>query len=259
MAVVPLPERGIVRVGFVASDVTVKFPFDVPAAVGAKVTSRVTDWPAARVIGAEIPPRLKFDPLSPSCEIVMLDVSVLVNVSDKVVELPTVKLPKFSLAAEGANWPVVAPVPESATVATESEASLATERVALKLPAVFGVKLTFTGTLCPPVMVTGKDGSSSEKCLAEMLTLVMVTDAVPEFVAVVERLFVAPALTLPKFRVVAAKFNVLLGGVVECPTLTPWQPAKKNSKKKIKSAHNAVRNCVPKFSGASAPRFLTGT
>ena len=103
VAVVPLPDSGMARLGFVASDATVKLPLAVPAAVGAKLTSRMTACPAASVIGAVTPLRLKADPLNPSCEIVMLEPPVLVNVSDKLAVLPTVTLPKFSAAAEGVS------------------------------------------------------------------------------------------------------------------------------------------------------------
>ena len=101
-------------------------------------------------------------------------------------------------------------MPDSAILATESDALLVTERVAPKVPAALGVKLMFTVTLCPAATVIGKAGPVSEKYLVEMLKLLMVIEVDPEFVAVVERLLVVPALTPPKSRDATANNKVPL-------------------------------------------------
>lgn len=124
----------------------------------------------------------------------------------KVIEAdrldPTATLPKFSLVALRASWPgggkLVVPVPDRARLVTESVAVLEIEAEALNAPPAFGLKTTLTGTLCPAAIVTGKLGALSAKYLVEMATLLMVTAAEPEFVAVVDIVLLLPALTLPK-------------------------------------------------------------
>ena len=61
---VPVPERGIVRVGFDAFEVTVTLPLAVAAEAGAKVTVKVVAWPADSVSGVEIPLTLNPVPLA---------------------------------------------------------------------------------------------------------------------------------------------------------------------------------------------------
>ena len=50
------------------------------------------------------------------------------------------------------------------------------------------------------------------KYLLEMLAPLIVTDAVPEFVAVTVRVFLLPALTLPKSRLATPRVRLLEGG-----------------------------------------------
>lgn len=93
---------------------------------------------------------------------------------------------------------------------TASDALLVTDSVALNVPAAFGVKLMYTGTLCPAAMVIGKAGPAREKYFVEMLAVVIVIDADPEFVTVIERFLLVPAFTLPKSRELTANASVLL-------------------------------------------------
>lgn len=48
--------------------------------------------------------------------------------------------------------------------------------------------------------MTGRLGAVSEKYLVDSATLLIVTDCVSELVAVIVRLLLLPAVTLPKFR-----------------------------------------------------------
>ena len=93
--------------------------------------------------------------------------------------------------------------------------------VALKAPAAFGVKEILTFALCPAAMSTGSFGEESEKYFVETAALLMVTDFVPEFVAVTVKVFVVPAVTLPKSSAEAPIDNWPTGGGVEEPALTP--------------------------------------
>jgi hypothetical protein len=51
----PVPESGMVRVGFVAVDVMVRFPLAAPTAVGANLTEKVALCPPFSVTGVVIP------------------------------------------------------------------------------------------------------------------------------------------------------------------------------------------------------------
>lgn len=95
---------------------------------------------------------------------------------------------------------LVVPVPDTSRLVTESVALLEIETEALKVPAALGLKTILTGTLCPAAMVTGKLGAVSAKYLVEMATLLIVTEAEPVFVAVVDTVLLLPAFTLPKAK-----------------------------------------------------------
>ena len=60
----PVPDKGIVRVGFEALEVTVTLPLALPAAAGVKVTVKPALCPAVSVTGVVIPLRLNPVPLA---------------------------------------------------------------------------------------------------------------------------------------------------------------------------------------------------
>ncbi len=62
--VTPVPDRGIVRLGFEALDVIVRLPLALPAADGANDTVKVALCPALNVTGAVIPLKLNPAPLT---------------------------------------------------------------------------------------------------------------------------------------------------------------------------------------------------
>jgi len=64
--VVPLPVKGMVKLGSEPVDVTVTLPLALPADVGVKVTLKVALCPAVRVTGVEIPLTVKPVPLTPT-------------------------------------------------------------------------------------------------------------------------------------------------------------------------------------------------
>ena len=59
----PVPDRGMVRVGFEALEVIVRFPLALPADDGANETLKVALCPAVRVTGVVIPLKLNPDPV----------------------------------------------------------------------------------------------------------------------------------------------------------------------------------------------------
>src|SRR5438067_13755500 len=110
-----------------------------------------------------------------------------VSVTVTICFPPTRTLPKSLLSGLKLNCPTAdVPVPDSETLASESEAVLAMERVALKVPVAFGWKATLIGALWLGAMVMGRVGALREKYLVEIATLVRVMEADPEFVTVVE-------------------------------------------------------------------------
>src|SRR5262252_213780 len=62
-AVTPVPVRGLVRVGLEALEVMVTLPVTRPPDVGLNTTLKVALWPAASVVGAVMPLRVKPVPL----------------------------------------------------------------------------------------------------------------------------------------------------------------------------------------------------
>ena len=61
--VTPVPDTGMVRVGFEALDVMVRLPLALPADDGAKEAVKVVLCPAVRVTGVVMPLKLNPEPL----------------------------------------------------------------------------------------------------------------------------------------------------------------------------------------------------
>src|SRR5208283_1925690 len=95
---IPVPDNGMVSVGFDALEVMVTLPLAPAAEVGANETLKVVLCPAVRVTGAVVPLRLNPVPLIATCEMVTLDPPVLVTVSDRDCLLPTATLPTLKMA-----------------------------------------------------------------------------------------------------------------------------------------------------------------
>ena len=140
-----------------------------------------------------------------------LELPVLVTVTDCDCLAPTVTLPKSSLAGLSVSVPedAAVPVPESVSSGTVFDALLVMESVALKAPGALGANLMLIVALCPAGTVTGRLGAAREKYLVEIVALLTVTDAGPEFVAVAVRVALLPAATLPKSSVVLSRERVV--------------------------------------------------
>lgn len=80
--VVPLPETGIVRLGFEPLDVMVTFPLIAPAFAGANATVNDALCPEFSVRGSDSPPTLNPAPLADAEEIVTLVPPLFVRVTD---------------------------------------------------------------------------------------------------------------------------------------------------------------------------------
>lgn len=121
---------------------------------------------------------------------------------------PTLTFPNGSLV--GLSWSCPVPEPERVAVSVGVEASLVTLRVALKAAATFGVNVMLNVALCPLATVTGKVGEVNAKYFVEMEALLMVTDALPEFVAVKVRVLLVLGVTFPKSRLALPRTRVPL-------------------------------------------------
>src|SRR5271165_6242326 len=109
--VTPVPVRGMFKFESEPVEVMVTFPLTAPLAVGLKSTLNEVLWPAVRVTGNVSTLKLNPAPLALAAEMVRLDPPVLVNVSDKLVLLPTCTLPNARLLGFGVRAPCVTPVP----------------------------------------------------------------------------------------------------------------------------------------------------
>ena len=96
-AACPLPLRLMVAVLGEALSVRDRAPVAVPADVGAKLTVRVVAWPGFSVNGELIPDTLKPAPVTVAALMVSGAVPEEVRVTDCVVVVFTVTLPKFRL------------------------------------------------------------------------------------------------------------------------------------------------------------------
>ena len=79
--VTPVPESGMLKLGFDAFEVMLTLPLAAPLAVGEKSTVNDVLWPAVKVKGKDRPLKLNPLPLAVAAEIVRLDPPELVKVS----------------------------------------------------------------------------------------------------------------------------------------------------------------------------------
>jgi len=100
----------MVKLEFVPSELMLTLPVAAPLAVGVKSTGKDVLCPAASVTG-ENPVKLKPVPLAMTVEIETLVPPVFVNVSDKLVLLPSWTLPNKRLVAFGVSVPGPIPFP----------------------------------------------------------------------------------------------------------------------------------------------------
>lgn len=115
--------------------------------------------------------------------------------------LPNDTAPKLILVGLGTSWPGATPVPDSDTVSVPSETLLDIEIVPVTLLAAEGVKTTLKVALWPAETVSGRLGALRENSEALALAPVIVTEAVPLFVAVTVSVSLLPTTTLPKLNV----------------------------------------------------------
>ena len=182
VAAVPVPESGMVSVGFDAFEVIVTVPVKLFAVPGANLTLKVVLAPAARVSGVVIPLRVNPVPLAAAAEIVTLEPPVFVIFSVNDWLLPTVTLPKLRLAGLGDRDPAESPVPDRGMLRVGFVPFDVIVTVPLALPAAEGVNVTLKLVLAPAVNVTGVVIPLKVKPVPLTATLEIVTDEPPVFV-----------------------------------------------------------------------------
>ena len=102
-AAAPDPESEMARGELVALLVTVTLPERLPVVVGANVTLKEVDCPAARVTGSAKPVALNPAPLMLICETDTLELPVFARVTLCVPLAPEVMLPKLSEAGDAVS------------------------------------------------------------------------------------------------------------------------------------------------------------
>lgn len=120
-----------------------------------------------------------------------------------------------------ASCPFPTPVPESERFVTAFDASLSIVTVALKEPAALGVKFMLRVVLCPAPIAAGRLGAVTEKYFVDTEALLIVTDLVPEFVAVTVSVLLPPAVTFPKLTLKLPRARLPFCVGPELAALTP--------------------------------------
>jgi hypothetical protein len=95
---VPVPDKATVAGEFVALLVTVTLPLTLPAAVGANAIVSVTDWLGVKTVPPDTPLALYPAPVTATLDMVTLEFPLFVSVTLAEPLLPTLTLPKLTLA-----------------------------------------------------------------------------------------------------------------------------------------------------------------
>jgi hypothetical protein len=182
--VTPVPESGMLKLGFEPFEVTLTLPLAAPLAVGEKSTVNDVLWPAVNVRGRDRPLRLNPVPLAVAAEMVRLEPPVLVSVSLNDFDVLICTLLKARVLGFGTKSPCGVPVPESET---DSAGLLALElivRLPLAAPATVGAKDALKVVLCPALSVIGRVGPVKPNPLPVAAALDTATLSPPVFVTV---------------------------------------------------------------------------
>ena len=137
---------------------------------------------------------------------------------------PTNTGPKLMLLGLGTSCPDATPVPDSDIGRAASEALLHNEIVPLTVLALVGEKTIVNFVLWPAEMVNGSVGALTENCEVLARALLIVSDAVPVFVAVTVSEVVLPTTTLPKPRVALRKVRSPIEAVCWLERLPALKP-----------------------------------
>ncbi len=209
----PDPESEMARGELAALLVTVTLLGRLPVAVGANVTLKEVDWPAARVRGSANPVALNPAPLVLICETDTLKLPVFARVTLCVPLVPVVMLPKLSEAGDAVSWATGdTPVPARATTNGELSVLFTSGRLPEKLLAEAGVKPTVKAEEPPGGRESGNASPETLKPVPASDAWVTLRFAVPGLLMVSVWVLVTPTVTLPKLT---------LAGITEICGCTP--------------------------------------
>jgi hypothetical protein len=181
---------------------TVTVPASLPAAVGAKFTSKVRLCFGVSVAGVLAPLKLKPAPLSPICVICTVPFPEFVTVTGSVEELPVFTFPKVTsdVLNESANV-AATPVPLRLTTAGEFGALLATVRLPFTAPADCGANSTLKLLVWPAAKEIGRASGPMLYPLPPTLAWVIVSVPVPLLENCMVWELESPTVTFPKLAV----------------------------------------------------------
>ena len=209
----PLPLSAVVAGEFVALLATKTLPVGLPAAVGAKATFSVFDWPGVRVVLALTPLELYPLPVVVTPEIVTFEFPLLVKVTFSEPLLPTFTFPKLKLVGFAPRRCVaVAPAPLKEIARGELGALLTSDIEPVVLVAAAGVNTALNLEVCPAAIVNGVAKPLRVKPLPVTFACEIVTLELPGLDKVKVCELLVPSTTLPKLA---------FDGVTAKPACTP--------------------------------------
>src|SRR5260370_18963043 len=178
----PVPLREMMEGELVAVLTTVTLPERLPAEVGAKVTLREPDCPAARLRGRVSPLVLYPAPLALICEMETLELPVFEIVTLLAAVEPVARLPKLRDVGVVESWSVVdAPVPASGITSEEFGALLTRVMLPEKLPAAAGANPMVNAEEPPAGMESGRASPEVVNPVPSREAWVTLSVAVPGF------------------------------------------------------------------------------
>ena len=198
-AAAPDPESEMAKGELVALLVTVTLPERLPVMVGANVTLKEVDCPAARVTGSAKPVALNPAPLMLICETDTLELPVFARVTVCVPLAPVVMLPKLSDEGDAVSWVMgETPVPASGTIKGELRVLFTSVRLPERLLAEVGAKLTMKLAEPPGATESGSVSPEKLKPVPTRDAWVTLRFAVPGLLMTSVWVLVTPTVTLPK-------------------------------------------------------------
>ena len=196
---------------FEAFEVMLTLPLAAPLAVGVNSTAKDALCPAASVTGLKGTLKLKPVPLALTAETDMLVCPEFVNVSDKLMLLPTWTLPNERLVGVGVSVAWATPVAVSGMLKLEFMPFEVMLTLPLAAPLAVGAKSTVKDVLCPAASVTGLKALNKPKPVPLALTVEIETLVPPVLVNVSDKIALLPTWTLPNERLAA--FGASVPGV----------------------------------------------
>lgn len=156
VAATPVPVIAMPAGEFVALLEILTVPVRVSACLGAKVRLSVAVWPGARVAPLIPPPATTSVAEAVTAEIVMLELPVFFRLTERVLALPTVSLPKLRLVGVAVTVRVAAiPLPVIASARLLFVALLVIAVFAEEVLTVVGVKTSVPFAVAPAARTIG--------------------------------------------------------------------------------------------------------